>query len=849
MNLKQFLARYVSRKQSGCSLRDVRRSRSHRRPFTAEIVQQVQELESRVLLTLAPGTLLIYYSYPSLINSSNGNLNAAETEFAKYQYVVLGDTLEHSSHPDHANTQAIVTSATTANTTFFGYVDLGVSTQNLSSAKIHTDIDEWIATGVKGIFLDDFGYDFGTSRARQNDAVDYAHSKGLPVVANGFLVDDVFSSTVNATYNPTGVATHLAATDFYLYEDYQITSDVVNYPGGYIDGPTWRLKADALAAVRATLPIQVLTVTVTNNTFDSNQFNYAWYSTVVDGYTAFGWGEPDFSSSTASAPFHTRPTVNLGNVFTSSTISSPPFYSRDTDTGRITVNSAAHSEGFDARPVLTGTSSISYFANQSPTAINTVLTVADADNSTLSQATITITNNVAGQDVLGFTAVPATMGNVSLASNSNGTMTLSSSGAAATLSQWQAALRSVTYSNSSNNPTTTARSIQFSISDGTIFSSPVTSTVNIGTLNHAPLGTTGTVTGGVNTNYTLKAADFGFSDPNDSPPNSLLAVKFTLLASAGTLKDNGVAVSVNQLVTAADINSGKLTFTPAANLTGGPFTVCKFQVEDNGGTANGGSNLDPIAKVLYVKLVKVNHAPVGTTGTIAAAENAVYKFKSSDFGFTDPNDSPANTLLAVKFTLFTTAGTLKDNGVAVSLNQFVTAADITAGKLTFTPATNLTGGPFTICKFQVQDNGGTANGGSNLDPSAKTMYVNLSKVNRAPSGTTGTVSTTKNTAYKLKATDFGFTDPNDSPPNTLLAVKFTLLGNAGQLTDNGVTVTANQFVTVADINAGKLVFTPGSNLSGGPFFLCKFQVEDNGGTANGGVNLDPTPKILYVRIN
>ena len=152
-------------------------------------------------------------------------------------------------------------------------------------------------------------------------------------------------------------------------------------------------------------------------------------------------------------------------------------------------------------------------------------------------------------------------------------------------------------------------------------------------------------------------------------------------------------------------------------------------------------------------------------------------------------------------------------------------------------------------KFQVEDNGGTAAGGVNLDPNAKVLYTRIVHPNHAPIGTTQTIAGRVNLTYTFKTSDFGFTDPNDSPPNSLLAVKITLLPTAGKILDNGVAVTANQFVSAADISSGKLVFKPTTNLSGGPFFLCKFQVEDNGGTAGGGVNLDPNPKVLYIRLN
>lgn len=139
--------------------------------------------------------------------------------------------------------------------------------------------------------------------------------------------------------------------------------------------------------------------------------------------------------------------------------------------------------------------------------------------------------------------------------------------------------------------------------------------------------------------------------------------------------------------------------------------------------------------------------------------------------------------------------------------------------------------------------------GVDLDPTAKVLYIKLRPQNQPPTGTSATLIGHHNTHYVLKTSDFGFSDPNNNPPNTLLAVKIDMLPSAGTLKDNGVTVTVNQFVSATDIAAGKLIFTPTANLVGGPYFLMKFQVHDNGGTEGGGVDLDPNPKLLYIRLN
>ena len=195
-------------------------------------------------------------------------------------------------------------------------------------------------------------------------------------------------------------------------------------------------------------------------------------------------------------------------------------------------------------------------------------------------------------------------------------------------------------------------------------------------------------------------------------------------------------------------------------------------------------------------------------------EDTTYTFVVADFGFSDPNDTPANNLLAVEIATLPATGTLTDNGVVVTASQFIPVADIVAGLLKFTPAANANGANYASLTFQVQDDGGTANGGVDLDQSPNTITINVTSVNDAPAGTDKTVTTLEDTAYTFTAADFGFSDPNDTPANTLLAVKITTLPTAGTLADNGVAVTAGQFVAVADITAGKLKFTPAANANG-----------------------------------
>jgi hypothetical protein len=74
-------------------------------------------------------------------------------------------------------------------------------------------------------------------------------------------------------------------------------------------------------------------------------------------------------------------------------------------------------------------------------------------------------------------------------------------------------------------------------------------------------------------------------------------------------------------------------------------------------------------------------------------------------------------------------GSLKLGGVPVIAGQSISASSI--GTLTFTPIANASGSPYTTFSFQVQDNGGVANGGVDLDQTANTITFNV----------TGTVGT------------------------------------------------------------------------------------------------------------
>jgi hypothetical protein len=144
----------------------------------------------------------------------------------------------------------------------------------------------------------------------------------------------------------------------------------------------------------------------------------------------------------------------------------------------------------DQTPLLNLTGgSASFTEGQSPVKIDPGLMVSDLDNGTLAAATVQVSQNYrSGEDVLQFTNTSsASYGNiVGSFSTATGTLTLASAGSTANLAQWQAALRDVSYSNSSQSPHTDSRTISFSVNDGVKSSAVGTKGIDVTAVNDDP---------------------------------------------------------------------------------------------------------------------------------------------------------------------------------------------------------------------------------------------------------------------------------------------------------------------------------------------------------------------------
>lgn len=138
-----------------------------------------------------------------------------------------------------------------------------------------------------------------------------------------------------------------------------------------------------------------------------------------------------------------------------------------------------------APPVVVAGGTLAYTENDPPTAIDAALTVTDADSANLVSATVQITGNYQnGEDLLSFANTANITG---VFTPATGTLALNGLD---TVTAWQTALRSVAYENGSEDPDPADRTVTWIASDGVETSAAATSTIEVTSVNDAPVVTT-----------------------------------------------------------------------------------------------------------------------------------------------------------------------------------------------------------------------------------------------------------------------------------------------------------------------------------------------------------------------
>lgn len=279
--------------------------------------------------------------------------------------------------------------------------------------------------------------------------------------------------------------------------------------------------------------------------------------------------------------------------------------------------------------------------------------------------------------------------------------------------------------------------------------------------------------------------------------------------------DNNALFSVQPTIS----STGTLAFTPAANAFG--TATVTVQLQDSGGTANGGVDKS-VVQTFLITINPINDAPSFTKG---ANQTVLEDAGPQTIAGWATNVSPgANEgSQAVNFIV------TNNNNALFSIQPFIDAN----GTLTYTTAAN-TSGTATV-SVRIHDNGGTANGG--VDTSAiQTFTITTTAVNDAPSFTKGIDQVVNEDSATVTMTNWA-TNLSKGPSN-----------EAGQTLSFVVTNNNNAlFSTQPTINSlGTLTFKPATNAFGSA--TVTVQIQDNGGTTNGGVNIS-APQTFNITVN
>ena len=216
-----------------------------------------------------------------------------------------------------------------------------------------------------------------------------------------------------------------------------------------------------------------------------------------------------------------------------------------------------------------------------------------------------------------------------------------------------------------------------------------------GTPNTAAMGAP-TITGTAQVGQTLTAVTTGITDADGltSPTYTYQWIRVDGVTEADIAGENSSTYTLDD----ADL---------------GKTIKVKVSFDDD---ASNTETLTSAATVTVTAAASTNTAPTAADTTVTTGEDRPYTFMADDFGFDDA-DAGA-TLASVTIVTVPAAGTLALDGTAVLADGVVTKAQIDGDMLTFTPARDAHGDPYTTFTFTVND-------GTDDSASAYTMTIDV----------------------------------------------------------------------------------------------------------------------------
>ncbi len=415
--------------------------------------------------------------------------------------------------------------------------------------------------------------------------------------------------------------------------------------------------------------------------------------------------------------------------------------------------------------------------------------------------------------------------------------------------------------------------IRFRVSDGTDFSvADYTLGIRVNAINDTPSNLfTSTIQ--ITEDTATKLTQLQVADPDSGGAD--ITVTLTLPGGSGTLSaSNAGGVTVGGTSTALTLtgtvaelnaflsnNAQSVLYTPVANSTTDVTLTVNVNDLGNTGTDPGltGTALnEQDTDIVTLRLIAANDGPTATITPLSynATEQTSLNLKNTGLSIADTADGNTGTmtvnLSANDGVLTVTAGTsgaIVSNSGTSNVTISGTVAQInnllsTNGTSTVTFIHNSNTPPASVTlTLQVNDNGNV--GGGDLI-AADTATINITAVNDAPQALGTTINLTEDVTHVFTLANFGFTDGEGHNFLNVL-IDSVPLASAGTLRLNNTVVTAPAAISAADIAEGRLTFAPADNYFDDGATVTfpvdqtfNYRVQDDGGTANGGVNTSTT---------
>jgi hypothetical protein len=616
--------------------------------------------------------------------------------------------------------------------------------------------------------------------------------------------------------------------------------------------------------------------------------------TIGDTETAAGSLTLSASSSNSSVVNNVAGSFTFGGSGANRTLTLTPVANAvGTTTITITVTDAAGESSqetflvrFNAPPAVTPTvADLTYTEGVGAVILDGGVTLSDADPGTMiTEAIISVTVFDGAAEQLAYVdnSTPGITGVYG-----GGTLTLSGT---ATLAAYQAAIRSVTYQNSSVNPTTTDRTIGISVNDGLNTSNIGTRTLKVSRVNSSP------VLNGANDLTAINEDQSNATNPG-TLVSALIAGQITDADGAGALQ--GIAVTglvstngtwqytinggTNWLalagaapgtarLLAADAQT-KVRFIPSANINGLAVGTITFQAWDqtsgaNGGTADatsgGGATAFSTASFSSaIDVSPVNDPPTVTTtiGATSYTEGSTGVVVDAGVSLADIDD----TIIESAEVIITNYVAGEDSLVYVNGTVAGITGGFSAGKLTLTGDGTVNAAAFITALQSVKYHNTSTNptttarvisfsvndGDADTAAPLPTKTVSITAVNNAPA-LSGANDFTQINEDQTNATNPGtlvsalisgrITDDDGPSALTGIAVtslttakgtwQYTIDGGTNWLALTGVSTGAARLLAADALT--KIRFIPNTNINGLAVDSITFQAWDRTSNSNGG---------------